>query len=180
MHNFTGNFILNKMILNLKKKEEEEEKGEKEERKKSFFWITRLEFLAPAVGLVPTLLQSIQSVTFRQLINGSKAKQKASSSLTVGPRPRCSQETGCICLCSQALSIRWLAAFTGHAFSWSSFEQRARFTLAAHFPPPWCPRSSSEGSPPSILHKQACQWFGDGPRPLMTGFFHHEHLKPCQ
>jgi hypothetical protein len=70
MRNFAGNFILKKMFLNLKKK-----KGEGEE-KETCFLMTRWDFLARGIGRVPTSFHSVQSVTFRQLVNGSKAKQK--------------------------------------------------------------------------------------------------------
>ena len=92
MHNFTENFILNKMFLNLKRKIE----GVQGEAAKRF-----LETLpgsaAQALAGFP-LCELAQSVTFRHLVNGIDVKQNGAVSPSVLPRPCYFQEMRCLCL----------------------------------------------------------------------------------
>lgn len=87
------------MFLNVqKKKKEERQGGGGGGKKKSFFLITCLEFLAQAVGLVPTHFLFVQSDTLRQLVNGNGANKKRTGSMAAFLRPRSAQEMLCICL----------------------------------------------------------------------------------
>ena len=81
MHDFTRNFILNKMFLNLKRKIE----GVWGEAAKRFLE-TLPGFAARALAGFP-LSASAPSVTFRHLVNGIDIKQKGVVSPSVLPRP---------------------------------------------------------------------------------------------
>ena len=84
------------------------------------------------------LLGSAQSVTFRQLVNGSKAKQKGPGSLTIFLRPCSLWEMGYICLCSRLSPLRgWLLSWTSRLCAPGSPRAggQCHISVASPFPP---------------------------------------------
>lgn len=167
MHNFTGNFILSKMFLNLKKKKKEEKGGGGGggEKEKLFLdnlpgalgcgrWPASHTVPFHTIGYVQTTGQWQQSHT-----------KKGPVSVTIFLRACYAQEMGYICLCSGSFCVWWLASFISDVFSLSQLCVWGSLLQVANFTSPWCPLSSSVGSPPSTLHNQTHGGLGIAPGP---------------